>query len=126
MQSLAEGLGGRGEEINSSFAIIQPFVEDANKLVTVANSQEGALTASIHNTGVVFDALTAREGEFRGLISNGERAFHAFAGASQAFAETGACCPHSSVTPRRRCAASTPSRPTPFRFTTRYVPSRKN
>ena len=88
MQSLAEGLGGRGEEVNSSFAVIQPFVEDANKLVTVANSQEGALTASIHNTGVVFDALTAREGEFRGLISNGERAFHAFAGASQAFAET--------------------------------------
>ncbi len=67
--------------------VIQPFVEDANKLVTVANSQEGALTASIHNTGVVFDALTAREGQFRGLTSNGERAFHAFAAASQAFAE---------------------------------------
>jgi phospholipid/cholesterol/gamma-HCH transport system substrate-binding protein len=88
MQSLAEGLGGRGEEINSSFAIIQPFVEDSNKLVTVADSQEGALRASIHNSGVVFDALTAREGQFRGLISNGERAFHGFAEASQAFAET--------------------------------------
>ena len=87
MQSLAEGLGGRGEEINSSFAVLQPFVEDANKLVTVINSQEGALRASIHNTGVVFDALTARRGEFRGLISNGERAFHAFAQSSQAFAD---------------------------------------
>jgi virulence factor Mce-like protein len=87
MQSLAEGLGGRGEEINSSFATLQPFVEDANKLTAVAASQEGALTASIHNTGVVFDALTAREGEFRGLISNGERTFHAFAQSSQAFAE---------------------------------------
>lgn len=87
MQSLAEGLGGRGEEINSSFAVLQPFVEDSNKLVAVANSQEGALTASIHNTGVVFDALTAREGQFRGLISNGERTFHAFAQSSQAFAE---------------------------------------
>jgi phospholipid/cholesterol/gamma-HCH transport system substrate-binding protein len=87
MQSLAEGLGGRGEEINSSFAIIQPFVEDSNKLVTVANSQEGALRATIHNSGVVFDALTAREGQFRGFISNGERTFHAAAEASQAFAE---------------------------------------
>jgi virulence factor Mce-like protein len=87
MQSLAEGLGGRGEEINSSFAVIQPFVEDANKLVTVANSQEGALQATIHNTGVVFDALTAREGQFRGLITNGERTFHAAAAASDAFAE---------------------------------------
>jgi phospholipid/cholesterol/gamma-HCH transport system substrate-binding protein len=87
MQSLAEGLGGRGEEINASFATIQPFVEDANKLTTVAASQEGALRATIHNTGVVFDALTAREGQFRGLISNGERTFHAAAEASQAFAE---------------------------------------
>jgi phospholipid/cholesterol/gamma-HCH transport system substrate-binding protein len=87
MQSLAEGLGGRGEEINSSFAVLQPFIEDSNKLVTIANSQEGALTASIHNTGVVFDALTAREGQFRGLISNGERASHALAQSSQAFAE---------------------------------------
>jgi phospholipid/cholesterol/gamma-HCH transport system substrate-binding protein len=87
MQSLAEGLGGRGEEINSSFAVLQPFVEDSNKLVSVANSQEGALRASIHNTGVVFDALTAREGQFRGLISNGERTFHAFAEASHEFAE---------------------------------------
>jgi phospholipid/cholesterol/gamma-HCH transport system substrate-binding protein len=88
MQGLAEGLGGRGEEINSSFAVIQPFVEDSNKLVEVANAQEGALRASIHNTGVVFDALTAREGQFRGFISNGERTFHAAAAASQAFAET--------------------------------------
>jgi phospholipid/cholesterol/gamma-HCH transport system substrate-binding protein len=87
MQSLAEGLGGRGEEVNSSFATLQPFVEDSNKLVAVANSQEGALTASIHNTGVVFDALTAREGEFRGLISNGERTTHALALSSQEFAE---------------------------------------
>jgi virulence factor Mce-like protein len=87
MQSLAEGLGGRGEEINSSFAVIQPFVEDANKLTALAASQEGALTASIHNTGVVFDALTAREGQFRGLISNGARASHALAESSQAFAE---------------------------------------
>jgi virulence factor Mce-like protein len=87
MQSLAEGLGGRGEEINSSFATLQPFVEDANKLTAVAATQEGALRASIHNTGAVFDALTAREGQFRGFISNGEHAFHAAAEASQAFAQ---------------------------------------
>ncbi len=87
MQSLAEGLGGRGEEVNAGFAELQPLIEDANKLVTVANSQEGALRASIHNTGVVFDALTAREGQFRGFIENGERTFHAIAQASQQFAQ---------------------------------------
>jgi phospholipid/cholesterol/gamma-HCH transport system substrate-binding protein len=87
MQSLALGLGGRGEEVNAGFAAIQPLIEDANKLVTVANSQEGALRASIHNTGVVFDALTAREGQFRGFIENGERTFHAAALASEQFAQ---------------------------------------
>lgn len=87
MQSLAEGLGGRGEQINAGFAEFQPFVEDANKLVGIANAQEGALRASIHNTGKVFDALTEREGQFRGWIENGERAFHAAAAASQQWAQ---------------------------------------
>jgi phospholipid/cholesterol/gamma-HCH transport system substrate-binding protein len=87
MQSLAEGLGGRGEQINSGFAEIQPFIEDANKLTAIAASQEGALRASIHNTGVVFDALSEREGQFRGLITNGDRTFHAAAEASQEWAQ---------------------------------------
>jgi virulence factor Mce-like protein len=87
MQSLAAGLGGQGEQVNAGFAAIQPLVEDANKLVQVANTQEGALRASIHNTGAVFDALTAREGELRGFIANGERTFHAAAAASQQFAQ---------------------------------------
>ena len=87
MQSLAAGFGGRGEEVNAGFAAIQPLIEDANKLVTVANSQEGALRASVHNTGVVFDALTAREGQFRGFIENGEKTLHAAAQASQQFAQ---------------------------------------
>jgi phospholipid/cholesterol/gamma-HCH transport system substrate-binding protein len=87
MQSLAEGLGGRGEQVNASFATIQPFISDSNKLVTILASQEGALRAVFHNTGVVFDALTEREGQYRGLIENGERTFHAAAEGSQAFAE---------------------------------------
>lgn len=87
MQSLAEGFNGRGEQINASFASIQTFAETTNRLLTVLASQQGALQATIHNTGAVFDALTAREGQYRGLISNGERTFHAAAEGSQAFAE---------------------------------------
>ncbi|MGA9875940.1 MAG: MlaD family protein [Solirubrobacteraceae bacterium] len=86
-QSLAEGLGGRGEQINAGFAEIQPFVEDANKLVSISASQEGALRAVFHNTGTIFDALTARQGQFRSFTENGERAFHGFAEESQAFAD---------------------------------------
>jgi phospholipid/cholesterol/gamma-HCH transport system substrate-binding protein len=67
--------------------VFQPFVEDTNKLIALTVSQEGALRATIHNTGAVFDALTARQGQFRGFISNGERTFHAAAEASQEFAQ---------------------------------------
>ena len=57
--------------------------ENANKLVTILASQEGAVTAVVHNTGVLFDALTERDNQFRGFIVNGERTFHAL-GASSA------------------------------------------
>jgi len=86
-QTQAAAFNGRGEQINSDFAEIQPFVEQANKLVTILASQEGAVRAVIHNTGVVFDALTERDDQFRGLIENGERSFHALAQSSQQFAD---------------------------------------
>jgi phospholipid/cholesterol/gamma-HCH transport system substrate-binding protein len=85
-QSTAAAYNGRGEQINSDFAEFEPFVEDANKLLGILASQEGALRASIHNTGVVFDALTERDHDFRGFIVNGERTFHALAQSSQQFA----------------------------------------
>jgi virulence factor Mce-like protein len=86
-QSLAEGINGRGEQINASFAKLEPFVEHANRLVTVLDSQEGAVRALVHNTGVVFDALASRDHQLEGLIVNGERTFHAAAEGSQGFAE---------------------------------------
>src|SRR5271157_5026173 len=87
MQSLAVGITGRGEQINSGFASVEPFVEHANQLVGILASQEGAVRALIHNTGVVFDALAGRDHQLEGLITNGERTFHAAAEGSQAFAE---------------------------------------
>jgi len=87
MQALAGSVIGRGEDINASFAALQPFVEQTNKLVGIAAEQEGALSAVVRNTGVVFGALAEREGQFRGLIVHGEQTFHAAAQSSQAFAE---------------------------------------
>jgi phospholipid/cholesterol/gamma-HCH transport system substrate-binding protein len=88
MQSQAEGLNGRGEQINASLATLEPFVEHANQLVTILASQEGALRDLVRNTGVVFNALAGRDHELEGLIVNGEHTFHAAAEASQAFATT--------------------------------------
>jgi phospholipid/cholesterol/gamma-HCH transport system substrate-binding protein len=86
-KDLAEGIEGRGEQINAGFADLEPFAEHGNRLLEVLASQEGALRAVIHNTGVVFDALAGRDRQLESLISNGERTFHAAAGESQAFAE---------------------------------------
>ncbi len=87
MQSVAEGITGRGEQINADFAELQPFSEHANQLVGILASQEGAVTALIKNTGEVFDALGGRDRQFEGLIVNGQRTFHAAAEESQAFAQ---------------------------------------
>ncbi len=85
-QAVAEGINGRGEEINASFAQLEPFVESANKLVTLLDAQEGAVKALVRNTGVVFNALASRDHQLEGSIVNGERTFHAAAEASEAFA----------------------------------------
>jgi phospholipid/cholesterol/gamma-HCH transport system substrate-binding protein len=86
-QQLAASFNGRGEQINSGFAELEPFVEHANQLVRILASQEGAVRASVHNTGVVFDALSARDHQLRGLFVNGERTFHALAQSSRQFAD---------------------------------------
>ena len=87
-QALAEGINGRGEEINASLADLQPFAEHANTLVGILASQEGALRAVIHNTGVVFNALAGRDRQLESLIVNGEHTFPAAAEQSQAWANT--------------------------------------
>jgi phospholipid/cholesterol/gamma-HCH transport system substrate-binding protein len=86
-QALAEGINGRGEQVNASIANLEPFVEHANQLVGILASQEGAVRALVHNTGVVFDALAGRDRQLEGLIVNGEHTFHAAAEGSQAFAD---------------------------------------
>ena len=86
-QSVEAGINGRGEAINNDFATLNPFVQSANNLVSVFASQEGAVTALIHNTGVVFTALAGRDHQLESLIVNGDHTFHALAGGSQEFAE---------------------------------------
>ena len=76
-QSLAEGINGRGEQLNAGFSQIDPFVQHANTLVGMLASQEGAVRALVKNTGVVFNALGSRDHQLEGLIVNGEHTFHA-------------------------------------------------
>jgi virulence factor Mce-like protein len=86
-QAVAVGIHGKGEQINASFAQLEPFAEQGNRLLTVLASQEGALRAVVKNTGVVFSALASRDHQLEQMIVNGEHTFHAAAEASQAWAE---------------------------------------
>ncbi len=86
-QAVAQGIDGRGEQINSAFASLQPFVEHTNQLVSLLATQEGALHLLVRNTGVTFNALASRDNQLEQFIVNGERTFHALAEGSTAFAE---------------------------------------
>ena len=81
------------------------------------------MTALVHNTGVVFDALSGRDHQLEGLIVNGERTFHAAAEGSQAFAEAFRALPafeHNSQRRAERTRHASPRSPT--RSSTSSVP----
>src|SRR5207248_8003758 len=61
MEALNEGIKGRGEQVNASFAQLEPFVENGNRLLTILDSQEGAVKRLVRNTGEVFNALASRD-----------------------------------------------------------------
>lgn len=86
-QTLATSFEGRGEDLNLTFATLSPFVGHVNQVARILAEQQGAVTGLVKNTGVVFDALSERDHQLRGFITNGERAFSALAQSSQALAQ---------------------------------------
>jgi len=75
LQTQAQALDGRGEDINDALGNLAPFAEDANRLLTTLNSQEGAVKQLVSNTGIVFNALSAKDGQLQSLIKNSEAVF---------------------------------------------------
>ena len=87
-QSLAAGINGRGEQINADFAELEPFAENANKLVTHPRLPGGRGARRWCTTPAWCSTRwPSRDRQLEGLIVNGEHTFHAAAEASQAFAE---------------------------------------
>jgi phospholipid/cholesterol/gamma-HCH transport system substrate-binding protein len=75
MQQQAAAFEGRGQDLNDVLGNLAPFSQDTNRLLTVLNSQQGAVRRLISNTGVVFNALSARGGQLRSLIQNSNTVF---------------------------------------------------
>src|SRR5918999_1068424 len=74
-QTQAEAISGHGRDVNDALGNLGPFAEDASGLVDILNRQEPAVERLIADTGVVFEALTERDGQLRDLIENSNPVF---------------------------------------------------
>jgi len=75
MQDQARAIAGRGTDLNNVLGNLPEFETDTNTLLTILNTQQGAVQRLVADTGVVFDALTERDDELRSLIENSNRVF---------------------------------------------------
>jgi phospholipid/cholesterol/gamma-HCH transport system substrate-binding protein len=75
MQQAAIATAGRGADLSAAIANLEPFAEDANRVLRVLDTQEGAVKQLVRNTGVVFGALSERQGQLQGLIRNAGTVF---------------------------------------------------
>jgi phospholipid/cholesterol/gamma-HCH transport system substrate-binding protein len=75
MQQLAIADTGRGADLSAAIANLEPFAQDANRVLRVLDTQQNAVQLLIRNTGVVFGALSERKGQLQGLIRNAGTVF---------------------------------------------------
>ena len=72
-QDLGAGIDGHGQDFSDALGSLTPFAENTNAVLQVLNSQTRAVSQGIKNTGVVFDALTERDGQLADWIANSNR-----------------------------------------------------
>jgi phospholipid/cholesterol/gamma-HCH transport system substrate-binding protein len=75
MQTQAQAISGRGQDLNDALGNLGPFADDTATIVDILNRQQGAVSRLIANTGVVLQALTERDGQLRSLIQNSNTVF---------------------------------------------------
>jgi virulence factor Mce-like protein len=83
-QSAATINGGRGQDLNDALGNLQGFAEDGAGVLGVLDRQGQDLHNLVKNTGVVFHALTQRQGVLRQLIVNSNNVFSATASRDKA------------------------------------------
>lgn len=83
MQSVAQGIQGRGQDLNAAFGNLAPFAEDTDVLLRTLDDQQQAVQQLVSNTGTVFNALSARSGQLTGLIRSSNAVFGTIAARNQ-------------------------------------------
>lgn len=80
--------GSYARDFNDSLGNLAPFARDGADLLRPLDEQEVALSRLVRGTGRVFDAVSAENGQLRGLIEHGQATFGALASRDDALAET--------------------------------------
>ena len=89
MEELTKAIkGGRGQDLNDAFGNLAGFATDGADLMQVLDEQKVAVRHLIKNTGVVFNAISERQGTLRNLIDTSNQTFEATASRDEALAET--------------------------------------
>ena len=79
---------GRADEISAGLALLTPFAEETDEVLSVLRVQSTATRGLIRDTGEVFAALTERKGQLRDLILNSNRTWEAIASRDAQLADT--------------------------------------
>jgi phospholipid/cholesterol/gamma-HCH transport system substrate-binding protein len=88
IQTTAVATAGRGLDLSNALGNLPPFVDNTDELLTLLNSQEGAVQQLVRNTGTVFNALSTRQGQLSGLIRNANTVFATTAQRNEALQQT--------------------------------------
>ncbi|MCW2985688.1 MAG: hypothetical protein JWR63_3258 [Conexibacter sp.] len=75
IQTQAQALDGRGQDLNDALGNLAPFAQDTTKVLQILNSQKAGVRQLVRNTGEVFTALSERDGQLAGVITNSNRVF---------------------------------------------------
>jgi phospholipid/cholesterol/gamma-HCH transport system substrate-binding protein len=79
-QDLGVGIEGHGQDFSDALGSLTPFAENSTEVLKILNSQERATQQAIKNTGVVFDALTERNGQLADWIVSSNQLLETTAG----------------------------------------------
>jgi phospholipid/cholesterol/gamma-HCH transport system substrate-binding protein len=75
MEGQAEGLHHRGPDLSATIAELGPFADQTDRVLRILDSQRLAVRQLVRSGGEVFQALSERRGQLRGLIENAHTVF---------------------------------------------------
>lgn len=87
MQEQAVAMDGRGSEINATFQELPELIDNFAALSATLDQHSAAVRDTISSTEAFFRALSARQGDLRGLIRASDRTFSAIGARNEQLAE---------------------------------------